>query len=67
MSEFLSRPNPEFEREAALEGIIEQYFPVDKEFLNGMDFEDALSCVYGQLLDMGEDPDEVLGEFGAIE
>ena len=67
MSEFLSQPNPEFERETALRRLIEQYLPEDVEFLGDMDDEDKLGYVYGQLLEQGEDPDEILREFGVTE
>ncbi len=67
MSEFMSRSNPELEREAALLRFIEQYFPEDTDFLADMDEEDKLGYIYGQLLEAGQDPDEILQEFGVTE
>ena len=67
MSEVLSQPNPEFDREEALRQLIEQYLPEDVEFLEDMDEEDTPGYVYGQLLEMGEDPDEILQKFGITE
>ncbi len=67
MSEFLLPSNPELERETALRQVIEQYLPEDAEFLADMDEEDKLGYMYGQLLEMGEDPDEILHEFGVTE
>jgi hypothetical protein len=32
-----------------------------------MDFDDALGFIYGQLMEIGEDPDTVLQEFGVTE
>lgn len=54
-------------RGATLGSVIEQYLPDDTEFLADMDEEEKLSYIYGQSLEMGEDPDEVLHEFGVTE
>ncbi|HET8690317.1 MAG TPA: hypothetical protein VFL81_02680 [Candidatus Saccharimonadales bacterium] len=63
--------NPEhverFDREQALADLVENYFPEDAEFLGEMDFDDRLGAVYGQLLELGEDPDAVLTEAGVLE
>lgn len=67
MSEFLSNPDVEREREEALESIITKYFPEYGEFLAGMDAEDLIGAVYGQLLEIGEDADEVLQKYGVTE
>lgn len=67
MSEIFSALNPEFERERGLQALIEKYFPEDSEFLADMDGEDKLGYVYVQLLEQGEDPDEILREFGVTE
>lgn len=67
MSEFAPSRNPEFERETALQQVVENYFPEEVEFVADMDFEDALGVVYGQLLETGYDPDEVLHQFGVSE
>jgi hypothetical protein len=57
----------EFDRERALAGVIDQYFPEDKEFLEGHDLDDRIAAVYGMLLEQGEDPDVVLADAGVIE
>lgn len=68
MSEFEPIPtNPERDRLATLAAVVEEYFPEDKEFVTGLDFEEALGFVYGQLLEQGEDPDVVLVEAGVVE
>ena len=67
MNEFLSLSDPEREREAALWRLIEEYFSGDTDFLADMDEEGQLSYIYGQLLEMGKDPDEVLQQFGITE
>ena len=67
MSEFISQPNPELERGTALLRVTEQYFPEDVEFLADMDEGDKLGYIYGQLLEMGKDPDEILQGFGVTE
>ena len=67
MNEFSPQPNPESERQAALRRIIERFVPEDAEFLDEMDEEDQLGYIYGQLLEMGENPDEILHAFGVTE
>lgn len=69
MSEFQSQPNPEeaTNHERRLSSLIEQYFPEDTEFVAGLSLEEAIGFVYGQLLELHEDPDEILVEFGVIE
>ncbi len=59
--------DPELERARAFASVVEQYLPEDKEFILDMDEEEALGYVYGMLLEMGEDPDVVLREFGVTE
>lgn len=70
MGEYLGQ-NPEqgerFNRERALANVVENYFPEDAEFLGEMDFDDCLGAVYGQLLEIGEDPATILGEAGVLE
>jgi len=70
MSEY--SPAPDIESEARLSGLKElagQYLDIDDvEFLDGIDDEEErLSYVYGRLLELGENPDEILQEFGVIE
>ena len=49
-------------------GVIENYFPEDMEFYLGLeDVEDLVGTLYGALLEIGEDPDEILAEFGILE
>lgn len=67
MNELLPQSNPNLERESALWQLIEQYLPEDIEFLTDMDEEDKLGYIYGQLLEMGENPDEILHKFGVTE
>lgn len=74
MSEFVPQPldteSTSHDNElpyVALAQVVEQYFPEDKEFVMEMDFDDALGFMYGQLLEQGEDPDEVLREMGVTE
>lgn len=49
--------------------LIEQYFPEDVGFVVGQlfDAEDEIGFLYRQLLEIGEDPDEILIKFGVIE
>ena len=66
MNEY-DRQNHELEPLAGLEAIIGDYFPEDEEFLTGMDDEDKLGAVYGQLLEAREDPDEIFQNYGISE
>lgn len=59
--------NPENnESQRGLKELMDAYFPEEWEFVEGLHFEEALGYVYGVLLELGEDPDEVLNEFGII-
>lgn len=41
--------------------VVNEFLDVsDKEFIQDLDFDDALGYVYGRLLDDGYDPDAVL-------
>lgn len=62
MTEF--RSSPEEESRSGLELLIDNFFPEDSDFLAGLDEEDKLGAVYGQLLEIGEDPDEVFARYG---
>lgn len=55
--------------EEKLEKILVQYLGAEAtELLKGLDHEhDQFACVVGILLELGEDPDEVLREFGLDE
>lgn len=57
----------EFDRQRALNTVIEEYFPEDKEFLDGFGLEDKVGTVYGMLLELNEDADAVLAESGVLE
>jgi hypothetical protein len=67
MSEMQPQLDHEHAREVAFASLVEQYFPKDKAFIMEMDFDDALGFIYGQLMEIGEDPDTVLQEFGVTE
>jgi len=48
--------------------VIEKYFSEDAEYYLGFeDEEDLVGALYGALLEIGEDPDEVLIRFGVLE
>ncbi len=65
--QYVPPSDPERERAQAFVNVVEQYLPDDKEFILDMDEEEALGYVYGMLIEMGEDPDVVLREFGVTE
>lgn len=73
MSEFLPQPTPEFTNDdeifLRLRQLFDRYLSEDILFteVEGMDTEDAINFAYGQLLENGEDPDEVLREFGLLD
>ena len=69
MSEFLSQPNLEGEAEKSLFEITAAYLEAeDAAFLDELDeFDAGLNHIYGRLLEMGEDPDEILLKFNVIE
>ncbi len=67
MSEHLPQEDHDLERMVRLNRLLETHFPDDIEFIMGMDEQDALGFVYGQLLELGEDPDEVLEQHGITE
>ena len=58
----------EFDREKALGQVIDLYLSDDKEFLNkGHDLQERVGAVYGMLLELGEDPDQILEDVGVLE
>lgn len=70
MSEFISEKDIEKEtRRSGLKELASQYFVIDDvEFLDEMDDEEEIiGYIYGRLLELGEDPEEVLNEFGVTE
>lgn len=67
MDKFIPENQVEFERTVGYARIIEQYFPEDMEFTAGMDEEELAGFLYGQLLEIGEDPDKIFNAFGITE
>ena len=68
MNEHFHSPlDNEAERRVALDQLIDQYAPEDKDFIADMDEEETIGYLYGLLLGMGEDPDVVLKDFGVTE
>lgn len=58
----------EFDREKALDQVIELYLADDKEFLNDEhDLEERVGAVYGMLLELDEDPDQILQDVGVLD
>lgn len=58
----------EFDREKALDQVIDLYLGDDKEFLSDEhDLEERVGAVYGMLLELGEDPDQILEDVGVLE
>lgn len=39
----------------------------DVEFITELDEEETINYLYGRLLDMGEDPEELLAKYGVLE
>ena len=66
----LQVPSEPFERERA-KGILEicaRFLEQDDvEFIATLDEEETINYLYGRLLNMGEDPDEILERFGVTE
>ena len=69
MSEGLPQSKAELESTLAVDRLIRDYFPEDIGFIleELADQEDLLGFLYGQLLEAGEDPDEVLERYGITE
>lgn len=71
MTEFFpeQEQNFESERQIGLRALIaERLDAEDAEFIDGMDDQaEIIGYVYGRLLEIGEDPDKLLEEFGIIE
>jgi hypothetical protein len=67
--ESLPQTNAEMERLIRIDRLINAYFPDDVEFIMAQlkDEEDVINFLYGQLLEIGEDSDEVLIHYGIIE
>ena len=53
-----------FEADGELRDFLD---PGSREFLADCDFDEALGCVYGLLLDHGYDPDSCLQRIGILE
>lgn len=67
MDKFIPETQIEMERTLGYAKIIEKYFPDDLEFTASMDEEEMAGYLYDALLEIGENPDEVLHEYGVIE
>lgn len=69
MGEILRHDDEYEKRQVGLKELVAEYFVADDaEFIDGMDNEsEQIGYVYGLLLGLGEDPDEVLQEFGVTE
>jgi hypothetical protein len=67
--EYLPQNSDDMERLLAIDRLIESYFPDDTQFVLEQlrDEEDVVSFLYGQLLEIGEDPEEVLLRYGITE
>ena len=50
-----------------LDEIIAEYFPDDSEFLGDFNDDDLLGYLYGQLIEIGEDPDKVFAKYNIVE
>lgn len=69
MSEVLPQSNEDMNRLVAISRLVDHYFPDDKKFMLEQlaDEEDIVTFLYGSLLEIGEDPDEILRTFGITE
>ena len=67
--EYLPQNAAEVERLLATDRLIRDYFLEDAQFILEQleDEEDITSFLYGQLLEIGEDPEEVLARYGVTE
>lgn len=64
---YQAEPNYEGELTNNTERLIGDLFPEDKEFLSDLDTEDTVAALYGMILEIGEDPDEILAKYGITE
>ena len=67
--ESLSRNSNEIEQRPRIDRLVGDYFPEDVDFIVQQlkDEEDEINFLYGQLLEIGEDPDEVFARYGITE
>lgn len=67
--ESLPQTDNEMERLVRVNKLVGDYFPEDIKFIleNMGDEEDIFGFLYGQLIEIGEDPDEILAQYGIIE
>ena len=67
--ESLPRNSNEIERRPRIDRLVGDYFPEDVDFIVQQlkDEEDEINFLYGQLLEIGEDPDEVFARYGITE
>ena len=57
------------ERRIRVDRLINDFFPDDVPFILEQlkDEDDIVGFLYGQLLEIGEDPDDVLAQYGITE
>ena len=69
MSEYLPDSNEDINRLLAIQHLVHDKFPDDEKFILEQleDEEDVNDFLYGQLLEIGEDPDEVMQQYGVLE
>lgn len=67
--ESLPQTGEDVERYVRINRMLEAYFPEDIDFVLQQlhDDEDEMNFLYGQLLEIGENPDEVFAEYGITE
>ena len=67
--EFLPQSRADMERYMRINRMLEAYFPEDIKFVleQLQDEEDEMGFLYGQLLEIGEDPNEVFAVYGITE
>ena len=67
--ESLPRNSNEIQRLLRIDRLVGDYFPEDVDFILRQltDEEDVINFLYGQLLEIGEDPDEVFAQYGITE
>ncbi len=67
--EVLPQSSDDMERLMGINRLLETYFPDDVGFILDQlkDEEDVIGFLYGQLLEIGEDPGDVLAQYGILE
>lgn len=69
MSEHLPQSNEDLSRLLAIQRLVHDKFPDDEHFMleELADEQDVNGFLYGQLLEIGEDPDEVMEQYEILE